>query len=734
MEISSDAGRTDQVDDLDIELDDLEGQDNEEGDSFMVDEGDTGNAEPFADVLQDDPMWDEAAPILPEEDEELQDASQHGDVAEGETFEFDELELPGPPIQDTNADRESLIDQDEQNNEEEIDLFLQNDDERLEEHPGADGNILQDDLEKDNETGENTVGSKKDISNKAESAVESSSATAVDSPHVGTSIGKARSPSPQTEIVDQHPTVLEKSDGEEVVGPEVGLNSVALQDDVVHSASPTHRRLSREEQEYKHEFAKHPVLIWDGEQEYFLFPNKEDHTEPYILADPSIAHAPFKDLLVACREWLGDSVDESFEVELDAVSLGLKIGEDSPYAASAALTDVLELHLRLCQNDSQDPIEPLRVSLTTRHRYFERFRVLRDAVADGKGFVEMSLDDQLADETYPEDFNATGDNPPDDGEVRDLNTQGKAAVAFSEETVPHHSEETESQHARSQLDGEQQLSQEVTSAAVRDNGDYIDHAALPPTNVEHPQAGAEDHLYDEDENGEGEESWNDFVESEETLDAVADLGRYIIEHTASADKTQLDQPESETLDDITEDQRVETQPDAVDEGGSSHDLAPQPPSETPHSPEPVAEQTHSQLQQPDPDDLVPLSNNADDPQQEDEFAVEDEGNREDILEHEADSIHYFEDDLDPEDKQDVIPSVTVAETSDLHDDSGEPDESLLLPEDLLPEDSGLRTPTKTGDSPDNSTKSLSRKRSRQALEDDELSDDSAGGSKKARQS
>ncbi|KAI9668565.1 MAG: hypothetical protein M1831_001004 [Alyxoria varia] len=154
---------------------------------------------------------------------------------------------------------------------------------------------------------------------------------------------------------------------------------------------PNQRRTSNhyDSPEYKNEYADHPITLFYQDNEMCLFHPREGDSM-YLLGDPSLVHEPFKDLLAACREKLGGTVDESVELEIEAPSLGLRIGEDSPYASSSTLIDIVEIYVRLSQNDGVEELAPLEVVLKVNKRFFAQFSFLRDAMADGRGLTEIT--------------------------------------------------------------------------------------------------------------------------------------------------------------------------------------------------------------------------------------------------------------------------------------------------------------------------------------------------------
>jgi hypothetical protein len=95
----------------------------------------------------------------------------------------------------------------------------------------------------------------------------------------------------------------------------------------------------------------HPVIVTYLGQEMSLFPPVEnDSTTTFFLADLSLAYKPFDNLLKACRDILGDSLEHDDELVLDIPALGLHVSEDSRYASQIGLAEVMDVYIVISRN------------------------------------------------------------------------------------------------------------------------------------------------------------------------------------------------------------------------------------------------------------------------------------------------------------------------------------------------------------------------------------------------
>ncbi|KAI9701033.1 MAG: hypothetical protein M1836_001701 [Candelina mexicana] len=148
----------------------------------------------------------------------------------------------------------------------------------------------------------------------------------------------------------------------------------------------------------------HPVIVVYQGTEMSLFPPSDQGSDTYFLQDETLAHRSISDLLQACRSVLADDVGEDDEVIITMAELSLQISEDSTYAPTISLSQILDIHVQLLQQDGVDNPDPLYMSLTTKMRFAKRFSDLTTAVAEGKGMSQI----QVWDDQGEQDYDTTG--------------------------------------------------------------------------------------------------------------------------------------------------------------------------------------------------------------------------------------------------------------------------------------------------------------------------------------
>ncbi len=137
----------------------------------------------------------------------------------------------------------------------------------------------------------------------------------------------------------------------------------------------------------------HPVTIEYLEDEMSLFPPMlGDASSMYFLSDSSLASEPVDQLLAACRDILGETLDHHDELVLDVPSLGLHICEDSKYAAQITMTQILDVYLHLCHNDEGQEVQPLYCQLSSRVSLATQYAYLASAGGEGKTYGEIAAD------------------------------------------------------------------------------------------------------------------------------------------------------------------------------------------------------------------------------------------------------------------------------------------------------------------------------------------------------
>ncbi|KKY14891.1 putative conserved glutamic acid-rich protein [Phaeomoniella chlamydospora] len=184
---------------------------------------------------------------------------------------------------------------------------------------------------------------------------ESFNATSDDGHH---DAGHAKSPQPTP--TDDHPATTEDSnDNEEAYG-----------DNATETSYEGH--------------TLHPVKVQYDGTEICLFPPVEG-TGTFFVQDAGLAFSPCDELLSACREVLGNSIEETHELVLDFPSLGLHLSEGSSYSKQLTIAQILDVYLALCQNDHHESPGPVYCTLRTRVSLASQYAFLVSAVNNGKG-------------------------------------------------------------------------------------------------------------------------------------------------------------------------------------------------------------------------------------------------------------------------------------------------------------------------------------------------------------
>lgn len=156
----------------------------------------------------------------------------------------------------------------------------------------------------------------------------------------------------------------------------------------------------------------HPVVLDYQGEEMFLFPPVDqigEHAATFLLEDEQLAYSTIGNVLEACRGVVKESLREQEELVINIHDLDLHISESTIESASIRLSEIVDLYVRLQQNDGLENPPPLYMDLISSDRFSRRLDVLRNALIEGKGLSQLKSSQEDKDdqhhrtegETYP---------------------------------------------------------------------------------------------------------------------------------------------------------------------------------------------------------------------------------------------------------------------------------------------------------------------------------------------
>ncbi|KAF2860175.1 hypothetical protein K470DRAFT_258144 [Piedraia hortae CBS 480.64] len=152
----------------------------------------------------------------------------------------------------------------------------------------------------------------------------------------------------------------------------------------------------------------HPMIICCGELTLPLFKSK--HQINGLLTDDNLANLSLNELIRHCKKKLVrriGSFSEEFDTNLAFGSLGLSVSETSSAAFQYSLHDVLEIYLKLHQNDDTGDAPCLSLTLA-QDPFISHFAFLKQAVELGQGMSSLLPpdDSELDEQNNAEDHDA----------------------------------------------------------------------------------------------------------------------------------------------------------------------------------------------------------------------------------------------------------------------------------------------------------------------------------------
>ena len=147
----------------------------------------------------------------------------------------------------------------------------------------------------------------------------------------------------------------------------------------------------------------HPMTLYYGEHVMPLFKSKKQ--QEGLLKDDNLANLSLAQLLGSCRERLSELVEDvpaDRELTLRFDHLGLMLSETCKAAFQFSLNDVLQVYLRLHQNDGTVEVPALSLCISFQ-QFSNQLAVLQHAANSGKGMSAFALQHQYDEEYNEED-------------------------------------------------------------------------------------------------------------------------------------------------------------------------------------------------------------------------------------------------------------------------------------------------------------------------------------------
>ncbi|QDS77695.1 hypothetical protein FKW77_003787 [Venturia effusa] len=211
------------------------------------------------------------------------------------------------------------------------------------------------------------------------------------------------------------------------------------------------------------------VVDYEGAHISLFPPMEEDEADTFLLSDISLADKTLVDLFRACRQVLGDSINDSLELEIYCEDLDLTISEDSTDCLTTSFSQVVDVYVTLSQQDGVDRPEPFSIILAKKPRWNSRLTVLYQAAAESKGLSAVQADQYLddhaeADDDYEEDdSNGYEKGPTQAGTNLEVET-----IEENEGAPAQSSTESRFEDAAEETIGESAEAQDTTATTITD--------------------------------------------------------------------------------------------------------------------------------------------------------------------------------------------------------------------------------------------------------------------------
>lgn len=225
------------------------------------------------------------------------------------------------------------------------------------------------------------------------------------------------------------------------------------------------------------------VVDYEGAHISLFPPMEEDEADTFLLGDISLADKTLVDLFRACRQVLGDSVNEDLELEIYCEDLDLTISEvctnpssiqndcadmrqNSTECLTTCFSQLVDVYVTLSQQDGIGHPEPFSIILAKKPRWTSRLSTLYLAAAESKGLSAVQADQ------YLEDYAEADDNYEDNGldEYEDGPAQTSTDSKFEEDENVTAQSSTESMYedVEEETNGETTEAQDTAATAITD--------------------------------------------------------------------------------------------------------------------------------------------------------------------------------------------------------------------------------------------------------------------------
>ncbi|TID17885.1 conserved glutamic acid-rich protein [Venturia nashicola] len=209
------------------------------------------------------------------------------------------------------------------------------------------------------------------------------------------------------------------------------------------------------------------VVDYEGAHISLFPPMEEDEADTFLLGDISLADKTLVDLFRACRQVLGDSIDDSLELEIYCEDLDLTIPEDSTDCMTTSFSQLVDVYVTLSRQDGIDHPEPFSIIMAKKPRWSSRLSTLYLAAAESKGLSAVQTDQSLeeyaeVDDEYEENCLEAENGPSTDFTVGTVDEDDDKFVPAQSSTESRFEDGTE------ETTGESAEAQETATTTITD--------------------------------------------------------------------------------------------------------------------------------------------------------------------------------------------------------------------------------------------------------------------------